>query len=46
MGWSKEAIDFMNGCLSVKPRNRLGFNGFNEFKNHPWYKKFNWDEFE
>ena len=29
-----------------KPENRLGFNGVEEVKEHPWFKKIDWQKLE
>lgn len=42
--WSLEAVDFINVLLQRKPSHRLGYNGMNEVKNHPWFQDFNWEE--
>ena len=39
-GWSKEAADFVNRTIQRKPVNRLGLNGPEEVKNHPWLRDF------
>eukprot|EP01017_Pseudomicrothorax_dubius_P014191 TRINITY_DN1659_c0_g1_i4.p1 TRINITY_DN1659_c0_g1~~TRINITY_DN1659_c0_g1_i4.p1 ORF type:complete len:445 (-),score=86.95 TRINITY_DN1659_c0_g1_i4:143-1477(-) len=41
-GWSNEAADFVNRLIQRKPANRLGTNGPEEVKNHPWLKNFPW----
>ena len=41
-GYSKEAADFINKCLQRQSIKRLGINGFNEVKNHPWFENFDW----
>lgn len=41
--WSKEAFDFCNGLIQRKREKRLGENGVNELKQHPWLNDFNWD---
>ena len=43
-GWSLEAADFINKTLQRKPVNRLGLNGPEEVKNHPWFKNYPWDD--
>lgn len=43
-GWSIEAADFVNRMIQRKPQNRLGANGVQEIKNHPWLKRFPWDD--
>ena len=39
-GWSLEAADFINKLIQRKPGNRLGNNGPEEVKGHPWFKGF------
>lgn len=41
--WSFEAADFINRLIQRKPENRLGFQGIEEIKNHPWIRTINWD---
>ena len=41
-GWSLEAADFINRLIQRKPINRLGLNGPEEVKNHPWIKDYPW----
>ena len=43
-GWSIEAADFVNKMIHRKPGTRLGANGPEEVKGHPWFKNFPWDE--
>lgn len=43
-GWSMEAADFVNRMIQRKPHNRLGLNGPEEVKNHPWLKDFPWNK--
>ncbi|CAD8203263.1 unnamed protein product [Paramecium pentaurelia] len=43
-GWSLEAADFTNKLLQRKPQNRLGNNGPDEVKEHPWFKDFSWEK--
>ncbi|CAD8096742.1 unnamed protein product [Paramecium sonneborni] len=40
--WSIDAADFINKLIQRKPINRLGFNGPNEVKSHPWIQNFPW----
>ncbi|KAG0280527.1 hypothetical protein BGZ95_009763 [Linnemannia exigua] len=40
---SPEARDFMERLLCSDPEQRLGFNGAEEVKNHPFFKDINWD---
>lgn len=44
--WSKEAADFINKCIERRPFHRLGFNGPQELKQHPWLADFPWNELE
>jgi len=41
--WSLEAGDFINKLLKRKPKQRLGYNGVKEIKNHFWMRDINWD---
>ena len=41
-GWSVEAADFINRLIQRKPMKRLGNNGAEQIKNHPWMKDFDW----
>jgi len=43
-GWSIEAADFINKTLQRKPVNRLGLNGPEEVKAHPWFKDYPFDD--
>lgn len=43
-GWSLEAADFINRLIERKPSNRLGINGPQEVKNHPWLRNFPWQK--
>jgi serum/glucocorticoid-regulated kinase 2 len=40
--WSLHAANFVNRLLSRKPSMRLGFQGVEEVKQHPWLKDTNW----
>lgn len=40
---SAEARDFMERLMTLDPKKRLGFNGAEEVKNHPFFKDINWD---
>ena len=44
LGWSKNFMDFINELIRRKPEERLGKNGIEEIKNHPWLKFFNWKD--
>ena len=41
-GWSIEYANFTNKLLEKNETNRLGFNGINELKCHPWLKLYDW----
>jgi serine/threonine kinase 32 len=43
-GWSLEAADFINRLIQRKPMNRLGVNGPQEVKSHPWFKDYPWEK--
>ncbi len=43
-GWSFDAADFINKLLQRKPANRLGLRSAKEVKEHPWIKKYPWDD--
>ncbi|KAI9010476.1 hypothetical protein CLU79DRAFT_773210 [Phycomyces nitens] len=40
---SPEARDFMERLMTVDPTKRLGFNGAQEVKKHPFFQGLNWD---
>ena len=39
-------IDFINKLLKRKKTKRLGSKGFNEIKDHPWFKGIQWEQIE
>ena len=41
-GYSKDMCDFVNGLLEKDNMKRLGRNGANEVKSHPFLKNLNW----
>jgi serine/threonine protein kinase len=41
---SPEFKSIINGLLTVKVEDRLGFKGINEIKDHLWFKSINWDD--
>ena len=41
-GWSLESADFINKLIQRKPHKRLGYNNFEEIKNHPWLINVDW----
>ena len=43
-GWSENAANFCNSLLQRKPSNRLGYRGFKEVQNHPWFQGFDWTQ--
>ncbi len=45
---SEELKDFINSILKFDPKERLGYKGFEEMKNHAFFTKvnFNWAELE
>ena len=43
-GWSYDAADFINKLLQRKPANRLGLRSAKEVKEHPWIKKYHWND--
>ena len=44
--WDNNVTDLINGLLKRKKKFRLGSKGFDEVKNHPWFKDINWDIIE
>ncbi|CAD8096408.1 unnamed protein product [Paramecium sonneborni] len=44
--WSLEGADFINRLLQRKPQQRLGFNGSQEIKLHPWFQSFPWQKLQ
>lgn len=40
---SPEARDFMERLMTLDPQKRLGYNGAEEVKAHPFFKDINWD---
>ena len=40
---STDAFDLCSRLLEREPTKRLGYNGFEEIQNHPWFKDINWD---
>eukprot|EP01017_Pseudomicrothorax_dubius_P042558 TRINITY_DN6968_c0_g1_i1.p1 TRINITY_DN6968_c0_g1~~TRINITY_DN6968_c0_g1_i1.p1 ORF type:complete len:272 (-),score=28.36 TRINITY_DN6968_c0_g1_i1:141-956(-) len=43
-GWSSAAVDFVNQLIQRKPQARLGLNGPEEVKAHPWIRDFPWEK--
>ena len=44
--WDINVISLINGLLKRVKKYRLGNNGFDEIKNHPWLKDIQWDKIE
>ena len=42
--WSLNSIEFINGLLMRKPKERIGYNGIRELKEHKWMKNVKWDD--
>eukprot|EP00919_Chromeraceae_sp_WS-2016_P027206 GHVR01064670.1.p1 GENE.GHVR01064670.1~~GHVR01064670.1.p1 ORF type:complete len:144 (-),score=9.81 GHVR01064670.1:328-759(-) len=42
--WSHHATDLINQLLIRNPDQRLGANGINEIKNHPWFVDIDWQK--
>ena len=42
--WSETCADFINKLIQRKQVKRLGYNGIDEIKNHPWLKDINWKD--
>ena len=42
VGWSKEAADFINKLIQRKAYKRLGYNNYEEIKNHIWLNNVDW----
>ena len=43
-GWSETAADFINKLIQRKQIKRLGYNGIEEIKSHPWLLNTNWKD--
>ena len=42
-GWSNQAQHFINKCLQLDPKKRIGhYKGILELKLHPWFEGFDW----
>lgn len=42
--WSKELRHFIDRLIQRKAQKRLGFNGIEEIKNHPWLEDIEWEK--
>ena len=40
----QQAFDIVTKFLERDPTKRLGYNGFEEIKTHPWFKDIDWDQ--
>lgn len=40
---NRDARDLIEKLLVVNPKQRLGYNGSEEIKNHPFFQGVNWD---
>ena len=40
---SPEAFDICSKLLERNPTKRLGYGGYEEIQNHPWFKDIDWD---
>lgn len=45
-GWSKDVVDLVNRLICRKEENRLGKQGAQSVKSHPWFKDIEWEELE
>lgn len=43
MQFSPNLASLLKGLFVKNPKKRLGFNGAQEIKTHPWFDKVNWD---
>lgn len=41
--FTPEAVDLLNGLMAINPKVRLGRNGAQEIKSHPFFKELDWD---
>jgi hypothetical protein len=41
---SESAKDFFSKILKKKPSERLGYNGPEEVKQHPWFNDIDWEK--
>jgi len=41
---SYEVLDLMKKLLTYDHKTRLGFNGAEEIKKHPFFKNLNWEK--
>ena len=43
LGWSDQAVSFINEMLQRKPSHRLGYDGIMKVKGHSWFDNFDWE---
>lgn len=44
--FSENAKSLIQGLLTKKPKDRLGFNGVDEIKHHPFFDSIDWEKLE
>ena len=42
IGWTDEALDFCNQLIQRRASERLGYEGIDEVRDHPWLKGVRW----
>jgi serum/glucocorticoid-regulated kinase 2 len=42
--WSKEVRDLIKSLLQLNPKNRLGYNGCSDLKEHPFFADVDWED--
>ena len=42
--WSFDSADFINKLIQKVTKNRLGFDGINQIKQHSWLKNVPWQK--
>ena len=45
-GWDTNVADLINRLMQRKKKKRLGNNGIDEIKSHPWFKDVQWEKTE
>ncbi len=43
---SNEAINFLRALLQIEPKDRLGYDGVDKIKKHPFFKSIDWNLLE
>ncbi|EGR30379.1 protein kinase domain protein [Ichthyophthirius multifiliis] len=41
--WTKQCQNLLQGLLQKNPKQRLGYNGSQEIKEHPWFNNLDWE---